>query len=397
MSEGDDRLKDEGNSLDCSEIVAPNRFDSFGNYLYPWQTMSLVTREYSKGQIDRAGEALITLPFGNPVRDSALTVINNWRSCHAYPLQIIKMTLLTRAKKIDSKALVAQRLKRLPSIALKLKQNPQMKLSQMQDIGGCRAVLRNVRYAHELVQLYEATKSKNPHDRPVLMEKYDYIAPPKEDGYRGIHLVYKYQSRSAKRIVFNGQRIEIQIRSKLQHIWATAVETAQTFTGQALKSRIKSASESWLRFFALMGSAIAAREKLPNVPRTPEDAGDRVDELSDIVKRENILDCLTAWKLTVESLTGKYVDRSSFKGVYAYLLVLDPTKMKLEVTPFTKDDVIASQEQYLRVEKATENDPQVQVVLVSVDSLDALRRAYPNYYADTTEFINAVRREIENT
>jgi len=30
--------------------------------------------------------------------------------------------------------------------------------------------------------------------------------------------------------------IEIQIRSKLQHIWATAVETVGFFTGQAIKS-----------------------------------------------------------------------------------------------------------------------------------------------------------------
>ena len=32
-------------------------------------------------------------------------------------------------------------------------------------------------------------------------------------------------------------RIEMQIRTKLQHIWATAVETMGTFLGQALKSR----------------------------------------------------------------------------------------------------------------------------------------------------------------
>jgi len=56
-------------------------------------------------------------------------VINNWRACHSYPLQAIKMTLLTRAKQIHSEALIAQRLKRLPSIAIKLKDNPNMHLS----------------------------------------------------------------------------------------------------------------------------------------------------------------------------------------------------------------------------------------------------------------------------
>jgi len=38
----------------------------------------------------------------------------------------------------------------------------------------------------------------------------------------------------------------------------------------------------------------------------------------------------------------------------------------------------------------------MQVVLVAVEDLDALRKAYPNYYADTKDFIRAVRREISS-
>ena len=34
----------------------------------------------------------------------------------------------------------------------------------------------------------------------------------------------------------------------------------------------------------------------------------------------------------------------------------------------------------------------VQVVLVSTGSIDALRRVYPNYFLDTTEFIKALDR-----
>ncbi|HKX17736.1 MAG TPA: (p)ppGpp synthetase, partial [bacterium] len=72
--------------------------------------------------------------------EAALEVINNWRSSHSYPLQALKMTLKLRAKRIDSNAIVAQRLKRLSSIATKLRRNKHMALSQMQDLGGCRAV-----------------------------------------------------------------------------------------------------------------------------------------------------------------------------------------------------------------------------------------------------------------
>jgi hypothetical protein len=259
----------------------------------------------------------------------------------------------------------------------------------MQDIGGCRAVLANVRDVNKLARVYEASKSKNPHDRPVLIEKYDYISCPKADGYRGIHLVYRYQSKSPEKADFNGQRIEIQIRSKLQHAWATAVETAQTFTGQALKSRIKSANESWLRFFALMGSANAFWERKPNVPGTPANTAERVKELRGIVNQERILDSLDTWNATVHHLA-----ENVHPDADAFLLVLDPTRRTLQIEAYAADELQTAQERYLQVEKETERDPQIQVVLVSVDSIDALRRAYPNYYVDTSDFIKVVRRII---
>src|ERR1700733_10928886 len=129
--------------------------------------------------------------------------------------------------------------------------------------------------------------------RPMLVKKFDYIQNPKPDGYRGIHLIMKYFSNSQK--AFNDQKIEIQVRSKSQHAWATAVETCQTFTGQSLKSKVKSADEKWLRFFALMSSAIAAREKKPIVPGTPESTDDRIAELRRIDNEENILTILSGW------------------------------------------------------------------------------------------------------
>jgi hypothetical protein len=362
------------------------QFDSYKNSLYSWLDMPWVTRKFSKTVIDRAGESLITLPPGDPEREKALIVINNWRSCHSFPLQVIKMTLLKRARSIDREALIAQRLKRLPSIALKLEQDPSMRLSQMQDIGGCRAVVRDIHNVDKLAKLY---KSRDRRYEPVRSGKKDYIAEPKDDGYRGVHLIYQY--KSPNKAAFNGQRIEVQIRSRLQHIWATAVETAQTFTGQGLKSRVKSAHKAWLRFFALMGGAIAMREKSPGVPGTPNDGRERAQELREIARQEGIIECLIAWNDTIHQLELS----SKARGARAFLLVLNPAEMFLDITPFTKNQFTKAQEEYQKAEKKYENDRQVQVVLVSVDSIGALRRAYPNYYADTTEFIEAVKREIK--
>jgi hypothetical protein len=373
-----------------NHIVSESRREAVSS----WEDMAWTERQYSKGQIDRAGQALIDLPKEHPEREKAISIVDNWRSCHGYPLQIIKMTLLNRARKIDRNALIAQRLKRRPSIEIKLQHNPDMKLSQMQDIGGCRAVLRDLSQVNKLVRKYKAYHAKSPKNRSSWdgSEDFDYVERPKEDGYRSIHLIFRFQSPSSERAVFNGQRIEIQIRSKLQHAWATAVETAQVFTGQALKSRIKNASEDWLRFFALISSAFAIREKTPIVPGTPENKDNLIKELRVITTRANIMQSLLGWNDTIHFLEEEEV--SMVGADWAFLMVLDPSKLTLRVTPFGKEEISRAQKQYEMAEKETENDPNVQVVLVSVESLEALRKAYPNYYVDTRDFIAAVQREL---
>ena len=73
----------------------------------------------------------------------ALTVINNSRSSHSFPLNSLQVNLRHIARRVFDGSLIAQRIKRLASIELKLKRFKTIRLSQMQDIGGCRAVVRS--------------------------------------------------------------------------------------------------------------------------------------------------------------------------------------------------------------------------------------------------------------
>ncbi len=172
----------------------------------------------------------------------AIEIINNWRGSHAYPLNTFQINLRNTSRRFDKKPLVAQRIKRLASISGKLLLQPSMKLSQMQDLGGCRAILSNVQ-AVRGVNHYYINESAIKH---TLVSVDDYIAAPKSSGYRGIHLVYRYFSDKNKNM-YNGLKVEMQIRSRYQHAWATAVETVGMFSGQALKSSL--GSEDWRRFF----------------------------------------------------------------------------------------------------------------------------------------------------
>jgi len=162
------------------------------------------------------------------------------------PLLTFRMGLAQRARKIEPNVIIAQRLKRFISVMNKLEREPTMKLSQMQDLGGCRAIFSSVDSVARVANLYRQSLS----DTETGLKCYDYIKNPKPDGYRGIHIVGRYCARVEKNEVWNGQRIEIQLRSQLQHAFATAVETATTFTRSKLK--FGGGAVKWRRFFALM-------------------------------------------------------------------------------------------------------------------------------------------------
>lgn len=335
---------------------------------------------YSKSAVDRAATILVNPETDSTNRELALAVVNNWRSSHAFPLNTIQMGLRQRAVSIDGDATTAQRIKRLPSITGKIERYPDMKLSRMQDIGGCRVIVSDVIAVRELVAKYKTGNGKHSLDRLD-----DYIdEKPKDSGYRGVHLIYKYTSDRNE--TYNGLRIEIQIRTRLQHAWATAVETVGFFTLQALKS--SQGGDEWLRFFALMSSHIAEIEGTLMVPGTPDDRAVRTAEIRQLANELGVID-----KLTVYGQTLKFAEENIVGGRDSYfILKLDASEGNLTVYRF--GNLTAATEAYDGMERVAAIEDNVDVVLVSVDSLASLRRAYPNYFLDTATFVELVRRAI---
>lgn len=347
----------------------------------PWcSEMAWAKPLFSRADVDRAG-AMLTEPRGvlYPIEwDKGLQTINNWRSSHSYALQSIKMGLVQRANKIDDKVIVAQRLKRLSSIETKLRRNKHMKLSQMQDIGGCRAIVRRIGQLSDLIRVY---------DRLEHSKKFDYLTEPKNDGYRGVHFVRKYTSNLPQNQIWVGLRIEIQLRTRLQHAWATAVETVDTFSRQQIKSG--AGEESWRRFFALMSSVIALSERHPTVPNTPSTEKELKKELREAVQALRVVPVLNGWMTAV-----RHLPTHGAGGAQAFLLILSPATSTLQILPFTEAEGAKASEEYLEAEKRIERTADEQAVLVSVKSVKGLQAAFPNYFADTRTFIQAVERAI---
>jgi hypothetical protein len=330
----------------------------------------------TRSRLDTAGNTLIEKPTGPKLadRDEALAIIGAWRAAHAWPLNAVKVNPRLRTRKVDPFAVVAQRMKRLASIDAKLRREPTMKLSNMHDIGGCRAVVADIDKVRPLVEMSQAGR-----DISELHRTYDYLANPKRSGYRGVHLVYKYRSMSDKNAVWNGLKIEVQIRSRLQHLWATALETVDTFTGQQLKAG--AGGEEWLRFFALMGSVFATQEGCPTVPNTPEDPAELIRELRHLYLYLNVDTVLSGWQEAIQILGDKRPRAARY-----FLLVLDADAQTITVTTYTRREQAMASDAYLQIEEKAQNNPRLNAVLASAESITALESAFPNYYLDTTDF-----------
>ncbi|WP_165488601.1 RelA/SpoT domain-containing protein [Dyella terrae] len=312
------------------------------------------------GHIERAADLFREL--------NAQVVFNNWRSAHAYPLNTFKVTLRDRARRVDQEALTAQRLKRSPSIIAKLRRFENMDLARMQDIGGCRAIVRDIPAVYQLWHAFDTGRHRH-----ILDDFKDYIEEPKEDGYRGIHLIYKYVGRG-NGSVYNGLRIEVQLRTQIQHAWATAVETVDLFTRQAIKAG--QGQVQWREFFCVASEAFSVLEHSEPMPM--EERSRIKALLVDLSSQLDVFNRLHRYSEAVQLV-------EQIKEASQYLLELDLVNDELRVRGFTAKERDKAQKEYTEAEKRLGENGDV--VLVSVENVNALRKAFPNYFADTTLFI----------
>lgn len=335
---------------------------------------------YSRKQISKAGEKLLTSRSKIEI-DEVLILINTWRTNHLRPLVVLKNSLLRLLKKNKIEPnLVAQRLKRLSSIEYKLDLNPSMGLGGMQDIGGYRAVLKDVKDLNKLNEALNSQKIAHKLERVV-----DYVKFPKSSGYRSIHFVYKYSSTI---VIYSGLKLELQIRTKLQHIWATTVETAGIITKTSLKSN--QGPDEWLDFFKIVSSLFAIKE---NLPVMEEHSDFTMQEL--MIKSYNYCHNLKILeKLKAIRVSTKKIESDNFPGVY-YLLNININEMVVNIKTFKKNQLEYATSEYLNLEKNIQENKNA-VVLVSATSIKTLKKAYPSYFLDTSAFIQAIEKMNEN-
>lgn len=334
--------------------------------------------KFSKSKVRKAGKVLSSQEPSFDDFLEAYEILSNWRSAHAYPMNTIQIFLRQQAKRIEKEAIVVQRLKRTPSIIGKLFREPKMDLDRMQDIAGCRAVLSTIDKTKRLERRILESRTRN-----TFHSKKDYIQSPKNSGYRGIHLIYKYNGTKED---FNNLFVEIQLRSKVQHSWATAVEVVDTFTNQALKSN--QGQEVWADFFRFASTEFALLEKHPINNNL---AGlDTKNELKRLLNDLQVIPKLKAFSVTTHHLTKIPNNKNEY-----HILILNTKDASIALLTFPLSELQQATEKYSELEVESKDDPTKNVVLVSSQSIRELRKAYPNYFADTREFISNIEKCIK--
>src|SRR5438034_1444674 len=146
----------------------------------------------SKSQIDRLGDRLKS----GSASEADLKMLAEYRASFADPFTQVVNLIMNELGMVPT----ARAAKTTESIVAKL-QREKTSLSSMQDMAGCRLLVEDIaaqdRAIEGLLRVFPGAR------------EYDRRLKPSH-GYRAVHLIVRN----------NEQRVEIQIRTKLQQIWA---------------------------------------------------------------------------------------------------------------------------------------------------------------------------------
>ena len=301
--------------------------------------------------------------------NESFRIAHAWRDAHLIPMRKLRASAAAHARLVDSRIITAGRVKRMRSIRKKLHRS-QINLVDVQDLGGCRAIVPTVEECRILAERFLEASGH------TLKGRTNYIGQPRASGYRSDHLIFRFEDSSDPRS--NGRLIELQVRSRLQHAWATAVEAVGLVRGEDLKGGEGSAD--WLRFFALMSGEIAADEGTAPIPAVPALENERRSELNEINARLDAVSALDSYRRAISAASVMSATRGGM-----FLIQYDPDARTVHV----ERTGAALGQNYATAEQ---KDRAIETVLVDVDGAQDLQIAFPNYYLDVEAFLRMVKR-----
>lgn len=325
---------------------------------------------------------------------SATSIIQRFRAAHEKPLNTISYLIGRCCRELEISVKPVKRLKRLDTIIDKLqrksldgKTENKTCVTNMNDIGGCRAIFPDIESLNKVrVQL---TKVIEGEPRVVIKDIDDYIEHSKENdcGYRSLHIIYQYENSKGKKL-----KIEAQLRTRLQHLWATTVEIVDILERTNIKTHSHASNDQkekkqidWEELLSIMSKIIADSESI--IKLTLSEKKDFSQRLQVLDKELNAVNRLKSFNMMTEELAFNQKDCH-------VLLVIDETapQVLFQKVYEQQAEAIAA---YNEVEKIIANLDGLNSLLVSSKNLDQLGDAYPNYMGDCASFIQLLLAAME--
>lgn len=152
-----------------------------------------------------------------------------------------------------------------------------------------------------------------------------------------------------------------------------------TFLQQNLK--VGQGNNAWLQFFQQVSLAFACVETKQGIDEAIK------ERINSQVKDLKAFDVLMSFSIAA---------RHSGKKDGFYLLQLDITESQISIRYFESSFLPDAYNEYRRIEQEISEDNKKDVVLVSAASLTELKKAYPNYFADTALFLNHLQKALNS-
>lgn len=137
-----------------------------------------------------------------------------------------------------------------------------------------------------------------------------------------------------------------------------------------------------LQLFALISSCFAMLEKLPTL--TEHQNKTQPELFTETLQKVDALKIID--KIQGFTAITDYIAKQNKQTIIFGLLILDTKAKTLKYIPYPENQPEKAFEKYTEQEDLYKNHPEKQVLLVKIGSIQQLKRAYPNYFANLKDF-----------
>lgn len=291
--------------------------------------------------------------------------------------------------------MTASRNKRIETIISKLRRPEKPKLDRIHDIAGTRIIFENIKSLEDYIDILENTELVNFKEKiNEDKNRYNYIKNPKSDGYRSIHKVFYYSSNipystlNEKSFNLENKKIELQLRTRLQHIWATTVEIYDIINKSNIKTGTHNKLETKEGLFFKKCSLVFEGIESNDVEKIKIN-------INEIFRDKDLVEIYNRLK-GIKNIKNIQLPKT-LGSDEVFILITDLNKGK--TTFFTtepiekndKQDTFLINASYRRLEEKNTKGEYI-LLLLTLGDIKKLKNVYPNYFLNTNKFISILKK-----